>query len=315
MKPKVTNTLSISKKMNQHTPNSFQEKEKFAQKDDLFTSNQRMQKKVHEVKIALPDFEALLKKAFQILTKYFILVKYQFFKRTQHANFNLRMRLPFQLNWFQLAFLAFAVYIVFKKDLSFSVNMKSPEALIIDRDEETGSHNNMASSFATAVSFRDNAAAAFVDAPNDNAETKAIKSYIRRFKDVAQTESRKFGIPASIKMAQALVESNAGRSGLSAKNKNHFGIKCFSKNCRKGHCSNFNDDHHKDFFRKYSSAWESWRAHSKFLANGRYKSLQKYGNDYRAWANGLKELGYATDPNYPEKLVKKIERYRLDLLD
>ena len=113
----------------------------------------------------------------------------------------------------------------------------------------------------------------------------------------------------------ALVESNAGRSRLSTNNNNHFGIKCFSKNCTKGHCSNFNDDHHKDFFRKYSSAWESWRAHSSMLANGRYSELKQYGKDYRAWAKGLKELGYATDKNYTTKLIRLIEKYRLDLLD
>lgn len=301
--------------MNQHTPNSFQEKEQFAQKDDLFTKSRPIQSKTKPFELTLSQLEGMLKKLMQVLTKLFVVIKYQFFKRTQYSNFNLKLRLPFQMNWFQLAFLVFAVYIVFKKDLSFSVNMKSPDTFLADRDDETVSQHNMATGFATAVNLKNQNSNAFEDAPFDDKETREVKSYIRRFKDVAQTESRKFGIPASIKMAQALVESNAGRSGLSTKNNNHFGIKCFSKNCRKGHCSNFNDDHHKDFFRKYTSAWESWRAHSKFLTSKRYKSLKKNGNDYRAWASGLKELGYATDPNYPQKLIKKIEQYQLYLLD
>jgi flagellum-specific peptidoglycan hydrolase FlgJ len=299
--------------MRQNTPNSFQNKEKYAQKDDLFNNGQGVQGKMSELNLTLLNFEVLIKKVFQILTKLFVAAKYQFFKRTQHANFNMRWKLPFQMTWFQLAFLAFAVYIVFKKDLSFSVNMKSPDTFIADREDGQSTDKN-SSGFAQNVSLKDNSRV-FADAPGDNAETRQVKSYIRRFKDVAQTEGKKYGIPASIKMAQALLESNAGRSGLSTKNNNHFGIKCFSKNCKKGHCANFNDDHHKDFFRKYKSPWESWRAHSKFIANGRYKSLKKHGNDYEAWAYGLKKLGYATDPNYPQKLIQKIQQYRLDLLD
>ncbi|MCB0619480.1 MAG: glucosaminidase domain-containing protein, partial [Saprospiraceae bacterium] len=73
--------------------------------------------------------------------------------------------------------------------------------------------------------------------------------------------------------------------------------------------------HHKDFFRIYDSAWESWRAHSEMLATGRYKELLKNKNDYRAWAKGLKSLGYATDPNYERKLVETIEKYHLQVLD
>lgn len=299
--------------MRQNTPNSFQNKEKYAQNDDLFTNRQGVQGKINELNLNLPNFEMLIKKVFQILTKLFVAAKYQLFKRTQHADFNLRWKLPFKMTWFQLAFLAFAVYIVFKKDLSFSVNMKSPDTFIADREDGNSASKN-SSGFAQNVSMK-NEARVFADAPNDDAETRKVKAYIRRFKDVAQTEGQKFGIPASIKMAQALLESNAGRSGLATKNNNHFGIKCFSKNCKKGHCANFNDDHHKDFFRKYKSPWESWRAHSKFIANGRYKSLKKHGNDYEAWAYGLKELGYATDPNYPQKLIQKIEKYQLNYLD
>ena len=300
--------------MRQNTPNSFQKKEKYAQKDDLFTNRQGVQSKINQMNLALPDFELLVKKVFQTLTKLFVAGKYQLFKRTQHANFNMRWKLPFRMTWFQMAFLAFAVYIVFKKDLSFSVNMKSPDGFFADRENEYSDTKNSIG-FAQNVSHKERNFRAFDDAASDNKETKAIKSYIRRFKDVAQTEGEKFGIPASIKMAQAIIESNAGRSSLSTKNNNHFGIKCFSKNCKKGHCANFSDDHHKDFFRKYQSPWESWRAHSKFVANGRYKELQKHGKDYRAWAYGLKELGYATDPNYSQKLIDRIETYRLDLLD
>ena len=141
-------------------------------------------------------------------------------------------------------------------------------------------------------------------------------AYVEQYKKIAVSESVRTGIPASIKMAQALLESNAGRSRLSTKNNNHFGIKCFSKNCKKGHCANFNDDHHKDFFRKYKSSWESYRAHSKLLMGKRYRHLKELGNeDYRNWAKGLKKAGYATDKRYAEKLINIIDELKLHQFD
>lgn len=137
-------------------------------------------------------------------------------------------------------------------------------------------------------------------------------AYIERFVNIAQTEMNKYGIPASITLAQGLLESNVGESRLSTRNNNHFGMKCFSKSCGKGHCSNFTDDSHKDFFRKYGSAWESYRAHSKMLGGKRYRSLKKLGKkDYKNWAKGLKKAGYATDKRYAEKLINLIETLEL----
>ena len=122
--------------------------------------------------------------------------------------------------------------------------------------------------------------------------------YIERFHETAQKEMRAYGIPASISLAQGLVESRAGDSKLARSNNNHFGIKCFSRHCKRGHCTNFTDDTHKDFFRKFNSPWESWRAHSLMLTGPRYKKLRQYGTDYRQWAYGLKAVGYATDRTY-----------------
>ncbi len=145
---------------------------------------------------------------------------------------------------------------------------------------------------------------------------KKQKKYVDRFAAVAQSEMRKYGIPASIKLAQGLIESNAGASRLTRKNSNHFGMKCFSKNCKKGHCSNFTDDSHKDFFRIYKSAWASYRAHSIMLQNKRYRPLYKLKKtDYKAWAHGLKKAGYATDKRYAEKLINIIEELELDQYD
>lgn len=136
-------------------------------------------------------------------------------------------------------------------------------------------------------------------------------AYVSRFKDVARSEMHKYGIPASITLAQGLIESNAGESRLSRENNNHFGMKCFSKSCRKGHCANFMDDSHKDFFRKYQTSWESYRAHSNLLMGKRYRGLKKHGKDYEKWAHGLKKAGYATDRRYAEKLIHIIKELKL----
>ena len=159
-------------------------------------------------------------------------------------------------------------------------------------------------------------------ATDENAKARAAKrkkqlAYVDRFLKVAQKEMKEFGIPASITLAQGLLESNVGESKLAKKNKNHFGIKCFSKKCSKGHCSNFTDDSHKDFFRIYKSAWDSYRAHSMLLKRGkRYKKLFKLdSDDYRGWAKGLKKAGYATDRKYAEKIINLIEDLNLDQYD
>lgn len=142
-----------------------------------------------------------------------------------------------------------------------------------------------------------------------------IRAYIQKFGSVAAAEMKNNKILASISIAQGIIESRAGTSILAQSNNNHFGIKCFSRNCPKGHCSNFTDDHHKDFFRKFQTAEESWIAHSKFLQQERYKNLFLCGTNYQAWARGLREFGYATDPNYDKKLISVIERYQLYKLD
>lgn len=145
--------------------------------------------------------------------------------------------------------------------------------------------------------------------------TGQADEYIDRYSKIAITEMNKYGVPASISLAQGLIESRAGSSKLAMNNNNHFGIKCFSRNCRTGHCSNFTDDSHKDFFRKFNNPWESWRAHSLMISTGRYAKLKRYGHDYKNWAYGLKTVGYATDRTYAEKLIGVIERYNLQRFD
>lgn len=142
---------------------------------------------------------------------------------------------------------------------------------------------------------------------------RIVDAYITTFKDCAIDNEKRNGIPASITLAQGILESGAGTSYLARNANNHFGIKCFMKSCKKGHCINASDDTHKDFFMCYENARKSYDAHSEFLKRPRYARLLKLDKcDYKAWAKGLKDCGYATAPNYAKSLVKLVEYLHLD---
>lgn len=137
------------------------------------------------------------------------------------------------------------------------------------------------------------------------------KDYVTQYAPVAIEEMEKYGIPASITLAQGLLESNAGDSRLSKESNNHFGIKCRSK-CRGCTCRNYTDDDIYDMFRVFESPWESYREHSKLLQGKRYRHLLKLDiTDYEAWSHGLKKAGYATDKRYAYKLIQIIEELNL----
>jgi len=135
--------------------------------------------------------------------------------------------------------------------------------------------------------------------------------YIEQFSSLAVEEMYRSGIPASITLAQGLLESGYGLSELAVKGNNHFGIKCH--NNWTGGKMYYDDDRKGECFRKYKSPEESYRDHSDFLRyRDRYKFLFDYKiTDYESWAYGLKKAGYATDPAYPKKLIDLIEKYEL----
>lgn len=141
-----------------------------------------------------------------------------------------------------------------------------------------------------------------------------VREYIKRFSPIAVEEMRRTGVPASITLAQGIVESAAGTSMLAQRAHNHFGIKCHDW---QGPRIYKDDENRKECFRKYNSPEESFRDHSEFLrTRSRYAFLFELDPlDYRAWAYGLKNAGYATDPRYPEKLIGIIERYNLARFD
>ena len=142
-----------------------------------------------------------------------------------------------------------------------------------------------------------------------------VSIYIENYSIIAKDEMKLYGIPASITLAQGILESGAGRSGLSRKSNNHFGIKCHKD--WTGERVYHDDDELQECFRKYKDPDISFRDHSLFLTERtRYKDLFKLKkDDYKGWAKGLRKAGYATDPKYPKKLIDIIERYKLFKLD
>ncbi|BFM43906.1 glucosaminidase domain-containing protein [Flavobacterium sp. CFS9] len=142
-----------------------------------------------------------------------------------------------------------------------------------------------------------------------------INNYILQYKDIAIGNMQKYGIPASIILAQGILESGAGKGDLALEANNHFGIKCHKDWL--GESVRHDDDSAQECFRKYTEASESYRDHALFLVGkNRYATLFTYEkDDYKSWAKGLRAAGYATDPNYPDKLISYIERYNLHQYD
>ena len=136
------------------------------------------------------------------------------------------------------------------------------------------------------------------------------QDYFDQYKDVAIEQMQKYRIPASITLAQGVLESGAGRSELATRANNHFGIKCNGWTGRKSY---HDDDERNECFRAYDNAYESYHDHSVFLTTSRrYSSLFELKiTDYKGWAKGLKACGYATSPTYATKLIEIIQLYKL----
>jgi LysM repeat protein len=146
--------------------------------------------------------------------------------------------------------------------------------------------------------------------PDLSAQRITAEEYINTWKDEAITEMKRSGIPASITLAQGLLESSNGNSRLAVLANNNFGIKCHGW---EGEEIYHDDDHVGECFRHYKNAKESYLDHTDFLmSRSRYAFLFEYkSTDYKNWAKGLQKAGYATDPKYPQKLIDLIERYYL----
>ncbi len=145
--------------------------------------------------------------------------------------------------------------------------------------------------------------------------TEMVLAYIENYKSVAKDNMVRTGIPASITLGQAILESGAGTGPLSVQANNHFGIKCHKE--WTGLSIKYTDDEENECFRKYNQPSESFKDHSYFLTSRpRYAELFEFQkDDYKSWAYGLKAAGYATDSKYPDKLIGLIEKYQLGRFD
>ena len=193
-------------------------------------------------------------------------------------------------------------------------------------------HNipNPATAFGAALSQTEKTTAKhYSNLDNLSKDTKIIKKknkysrskrqkcldYIDKYAKTAQEEAVIYHVPASITLAQALLESNAGESRLARNENNHFGIKC-KKKCLGCRCANYKDDSKYDMFRVFDTPWRSYREHSKLLTSNRYMHLLRLPvTDYKSWARGLQKAGYATNQMYGDKLIQIIESFELNKYD
>lgn len=154
----------------------------------------------------------------------------------------------------------------------------------------------------------------FIGLPLLSFSQQTRQQYIDKYKNVAIQNMRKHKVPASITLAQGLLESGNGNSELSKKSNNHFGIKCHSS--WTGKRTYHDDDKKGECFRVYNSVYDSYADHADFLHKSRYaKCFELKITDYKGWANELKNAGYATNPKYPKLLIKIIEDHQLDKFD
>ncbi len=231
----------------------------------------------------------------------------------------------FQRNWFKFAIAAFLVFILVKKDLSFSINMRAPAEQ--QKEQSTKKANKekteelMSNAKGVAEATETNlldlssvfsskkGASSAMDALQ-NVDDATVQAYLKRFARVAVSESEKFGIPASVILGNAVLQSCAGQRDIAKQWNNQFALSCTSdwqggKKELDGTC-----------FRTYENAWTSFRDHSYYITTGRMSNLKELKNEnYKAWAKALEKAGFTNDKNYANQLIKAIEKYELTKLD
>ena len=220
----------------------------------------------------------------------------------------------FRRRWLGMCALLLLAWMVTHKDISINFSMQKGEGGFLTTTSQSLFFDPFEDDAVQAqnVSLHHSETNESNLTPAQREKRRKQLAYVSTYQTLAAKEMSTYRIPSSITLAQGLLESNVGESRLARENNNHFGIKCFSKRCAKGHCTNFNDDHHKDFFRKFQTVEESFAAHSKLLQKDRYQKLFRLKTtDYKGWARGLKKAGYATDPRYADKLIRIIEDLEL----
>lgn len=283
MGPNQSNRYNIKEKKNtQQGPKDS--------KQGVYSQSFHVKEGQEQYTLADIDWTLLFKKLVYSLKKLYVAFKYQFYRLTAGVFEGL------SLPWFKIGLAVLAIFILTKKDIQFSINMKSPLSGFSE-DNENQAVSNSVSEFGLAqpISMKSTGKKATALPSIDELDENKVQAYIKRFSKVAYAEMEKFEIPASIKMAQGIIESWAGEHAASAQNNNHFGLPLAGQT--------------------YDSAWESWRTHSLLIKEQYAEVFEEAEYSYKKWAKALKSAGYNSDPDYDKKLIQLIERYQLYMLD
>jgi len=269
---------------------SYQLQKKEAWPGGWFNTHREVQRGQSYAGAPVAGLLTVLRRLLAGFHKIFVALKYQFFRWT--VGLFEDVRLP----WVRIGLAALAVFILLKKDVQFSINMRAPLSPAAADDREGRAANTRLDEMSLAAPFRTSAPASarYAAAFPDQLDAEKVQAYIDRFARVASAEMDKFGIPASIKMGMAVIESHGGDHPAARQTNNHFGPAMNG--------------------RSYNNAWENWRAHSELLQR-QYPELWRQGLQYKKWARALRSLGYSPDPDYDRKLLDAIERFRLYRLD
>lgn len=275
------------------------------------TSKPGMAKEVNTSEI---PFWVLLLKLLKSTRIPFISGKHQFIKKYKEY-FGGR---PFP--WFKLSLLALGLYMLFQKDMHFQLNMKAPEQVFSDdRQANEPAALSMSLTHLGKVLRGSAFSKEATSGPTSTNSTTAlpyskevVAQYVQRFSRIAIMEMQKYKIPASIKMGQAILASQAGGHLLSTKYNNHFGTLC---NEESASCVPYKSNTTSVNIKSYKSAWDGWRDHSEMISKGKYTALIAHGKDYKKWAAGIAEIGYGNNQEYSKQLIQIIEQYGLTDLD
>lgn len=264
----------------------FRVGEKYEWEDDLFRSEQGMWRGKRAQSLPSLSVPDAVRRLVQGLRRILVAFKYKGYQMTLGTSIK-----GISIPWWKIGLAVLTIFILTKKDIQFSLNLKAPITAIPRDDDQEASREGTALGMAQSIAFTENDESIARGTGITDAE---VRDYVSRFSKVAIREMEEFGIPASIKMAQAILESDAGTSDYAVYENNFFGRPLADG--------------------QYENAWQNWRAHSKYLAE-EHPALFSNGSSYKKWARGLKKSGYSTRRNYDQKLIQLVEKYQLYLLD
>ena len=233
-------------------------------------------------------------------------------------------------HWFQILMIGFALFIFTKRDFSFEFNMNNPNKT--EQQGEPSSSNTKSKKKQIITQKKDaetvtKANAGFLDRFNipfigsgstsskaepelSAIDEKVIESYLKRFAQVAISERKKYGVPSSIILANALYHGFAGKRDMAQQGNNHFAIKC------EGDWQGESGTYHEDCYRHYENAWTSFRDHSLYVTSGKFAHLRQLeSTDYKSWARELEKADFSEFPKLEKNLIEIIEKYGLHQLD